>query len=190
MKSIISSLCLLLAAFLLLSAGGVDAQTNNYVLVAYDSALDLHRTFEQYVEDFRKSLNVEASDFGLYFTDAMANAIARADSFNHGAALQSCAGVAAQQSREAISRFDEPLIRLQDESVRIHLTVYQELIDTNIKESDLELFYYYHSYKIADLYANLYDELLEVLYTDLYALWAEYFVILGDMENCIAAVFA
>lgn len=189
MKSTFSLSCLILLAA---SSITVNAQATNYISAAYDSAVEMHNMYEQYVEFFRKSLNVEAADFGLYFTDAMADAIARADptSVTHGAALQSCAGVAARRSRTSIELFDEAVVSLQAESTRIHLTVVQQLLNTNVKENDLELFYYYHSHRMTALQDRLQDELLPRMYDDLSVLWADYFIILGDMEDCIEAVLA
>lgn len=181
----ISSLCLLL-----LLAVSSNGQTTNYLMNAYDSAMDLHHTFEMYVENYQKSLAVEISDFGLYFTDAMTAAIARASTAAQGSALQSCAATATEKTHTAIDLFLAPLENLQEVSTRLHQSVWQQLIETNLKEEDVELFYYYHNYRVQDAYNNLYDVLLEDLYNELYSLWAKYFTILAEMEDCIDLALA
>lgn len=187
MRSI--SVCLLL--IVVLYGATAQAQSMNYLLASYDHAIEMHNQYEQYVENFRKSLNVEAADFGLYFTEAVASAIERsAQDVYHGTAIQSCAGVAALASRDAINRFDEALLPIQQQAFDIHFTVIRQLMETNIKENDLELFYYYHNYRMDELYNHLYDELLPSLYDDLYELWDEYFVILGQMETCLESAIA
>lgn len=187
-KSTYSTPCpfvLCLAAVLVLSTSCVTGQSENYLLHAYDSAIEMHQQFEQYVDSFRASLNVEAADFGLYFTDALATAIGEASTEAEGTSLQSCAAVAAEKTRTAIELFIEPLEELQAESITLHQSVFQQLIETNVKEIDMELFYYYHNYRMEDSYNRLYGFLLVRLYDDLYSLWDKYFVILEEMEECI-----
>lgn len=182
MRNILVTLC-----FLVIFTEYSSAQ--NYLTAAYENALFLHNTYESKSLDLRKSLDVTASDFGYYYTEALASAIERSTSVAHGAGLQSCAAVAARSAQQAINGFDDHLQELQDESMRLHISVIQQLMESNIKTEEFNIFYYNHSTRMNALYKNLTEVKVPEIYEYLYELWAEYFVILGHLETCIDLVF-
>lgn len=187
MKFLLPSLPLILVV-LGTFLGSTNGQIGNYVLTAYQSAMAMREIFEYNVENFREYLNSEAQDLGTYLNNRMIIALETpATTQQQGAALQSCARLAAAESRATINGFDSHLVELQDASMRLHLTVYEQLSETNLKAIDLDEFYALHSKRMDDHYDHLNAYHLERIYYQLVDLWLAYFVIASEMDDCIDA---
>lgn len=163
----------------------VQAQTGNYLLDAYETALEMKRSYDEEAEFFRVRLTYQADDYGYYFTVRMRTALERATTEEEGAALQICAATATSSCRVLMDRFDYALRDLEQASNRLHQTVFEQLIETNIKR-DLDQFIYNHNYQMEE-----YDFLLnEVLVLELgerwFEMWWGYFDIAESLDECIS----
>lgn len=178
------SLCI--GVVLILCVVMSQAQIGNYLLEAYNSAMEVKATYEEEVAFFRERLTWQADDFGYYFTSRIRNALNENTTPAQGAALQQCAATAAVQSQESINRFKESLLSLQEDANKLQSSVYEQLMETNIKEEDLELFYYYHNYRLDAARDRLFEVHINDLGNRWMEMWFEYFTISEAMDECIA----
>lgn len=175
---------LILTTFL----GRANSEIGNYVLKAYESALATQEIFEFNVETYRRHLTSEAKDFGFYLTDQMIIAMKTPPTTEEqGEELEFCARRAAGGSREAINAFDYHLVELQDASINLHLTVYAQLSETNLKDIHPDEFYDRHNKRMEDQIYNLYNRHLDRIYYQIVELWLAYFVIANELDDCIEA---
>lgn len=181
MKSVFLTVAVILATLTL-----VQGQIGNYLLTAYDSALGMKHVHELSVENYRNSLAIESQDFGNYFTARLADVLETATTEAQGTALSNCAANAATSSRNSINRFDATLIPLQDAAMRLHLSIWEELIATNLK-ADLDLFYYQHNLRLEERYDHLNNVLVDRIRSYLTDLELSYFEISTDLNICIAS---
>lgn len=159
----------------------------NYLLHSFDSAIFWRDYYHDEANSFRTRLTSEADDFGYYFTRRMRYAIAQATTEQQGAALQICAANCADACNASITRFDDTLRVTQTEGDNVHMTVYHQLMETNIKAEDLELFYYYHSHRMLAARERYYDYLLLEMADRWAEMWWAYFVIGDALDACIDA---
>lgn len=162
----------------------------NYLLDAFESSMALQQSYEEETEYFRQRLGWQADDYAYYFTNSVRYALETATTEAQGAALQACAGEAAAKSLEAISAFDDSLQSVQNEANDLHFSVFRQLMETNIKAEDLELFYYYHSYRVAAAFDRLWDVHVVVLGDHWANMWFDYFDISEELYTCIESALA
>lgn len=184
MKLVLPRVAVILAVLVL----STQAQIGDYVLNAYNSAMAMKEIFEYNVDNFRGSLTIEAQDFGDYFTERVTREMERTTTEAQGAALSICAENAATSSRNSINRFDATLVPLQNAAMRLHLSVWEELIATNIN-ADLDTFYYRHNQRMDASYDHLNNVLLETIVSDLIDLWLDFFDFSMALSDCIEAIF-
>lgn len=159
----------------------------NYLMQSLDSAMWWEEYYFDEANFFRARLTWEADDYGYYFTTRMRNAIAAATTAQQGAALQLCAASAADQCLNLIHRFDDALRNTQADGNRLHATVYQQLMETNVKVTDLELFYYYHNYRMEEARERYYEHHLIEMGNRWADMWFGYLTIAEALDACIAA---
>lgn len=167
-----------------------EGQTGNYLLAAFDSAMEVKAEYISEADFFRERLTWQADDFGYYFTTRMRYALAQATTPAQGAALRECAAVAAATCQESINRFDDSLQALHADANQLHSSVHEQLMDTNIKAEDLELFYYYHSYRMEAARDRLFDVHIMELGNRWADMWFLYFDISEALDECISLALA
>lgn len=182
MKSLFCGLVLILAV-----ATAVKAQTGNYILQSYNSAVVIKELYEVQLNYYRVVLTEEAWDMGRVFTDQMADWIAEAQTAAQGTALRTCASQATVQCEEYIDLFGDRLEELQHETDEIHLSVYEQMMDMNIKSEEYSLFYYYHTQRLdakLERLSQYHIPRLQEAYNLIYNRWFEVYYFLRD---CSAA---
>lgn len=175
-------------AWVLCVALVVQAQSGNYLLDAYESAMEMKRSYDDEAEFFRLRLTWQADDYGYYFTVRMRTALQRATTEAEGAALQICAANSASSCRDLMNRFDYTLRDLEGASNRLHLTVFEQIIETNLKQ-DLERFIYNHNYQMEEADYLLNDVLILELADRWIEMWFAYFDIAEALDECISNAF-
>lgn len=167
----------------------VRAQSNNYLLRAYDSALEMKALYDDEIEYWREFLTGEAGDVGYYFTDIVTRALDRFPNEVQGAGITRCTNTTATYSRANINSMADELLATEVAAVILQNSVTLLLTEMNIKEYDLELFYYYHSLKMQEAYEKLIYEYVERM-SDA---WLHLFMELGyhydQLQYCILDVF-
>ena len=161
-------------------------EPTNYLLEAFQSAMKLKADYETDIFFFRERLTFQADDLAYYFTVRMRYVLTDANTEAQGAALQGCASAAANQSLELIHRFDDSLRQLEEEATQLHVSVLEELIQTNIKAVGVDVFYYYHNYRVEEAIRRL----VEVHQVELGNRWSDmwwgYFDIADELDKCTA----
>ena len=161
--------------------------TGNYLLDSYEAAVQMKQLYENDIEYWREWLTIEAQDMDFFFIELVFIGINRATAPEHGYGIAKCTAEAAETSRNNIIYMDEVMIEVQDIANTLHLTVFDLLSTTNIKEQDLELFYYYHSYVMEETEWNLW-----FLYYEMYDAWLavlmDFFDVRDRLFLCIDAV--
>lgn len=179
---------LLLCALACLAATSVRSQTTNYIMEAYNSAVLMKSYYDEEVEYFREMLTYEADDMGYYFTDLVAQGIALVDTAAQGAAIQECGFRAADLSQENIEFMEYYINAAERAANDLHTTVLLQLRNMNIKEYDLELFYYYHSYTMDDAYYDLWYWYSDNMFYSWLIVYIEFFYVNEELYDCIVEV--
>lgn len=179
-------LVVILACF---AGTAVHGQANNYLLSAYESALELKAAYHQQIMSWRDWLTIEAGDVGFYFTNIVARALDRSPNEVQGAGITSCVNTTVTYSRININNMDDELRATQEAAVNLHNSVMLQLLEMNIKENDLEMFYYYHSLKMQEAYDQLWNEYYVRLETAREHLYDEWFTRYSELDGCITTVF-
>lgn len=162
-----------------------NAQRVNYLENAFANAMAVKRNYDEELVFFRERLTWQADDFGYYFTVRMRYAIARATTEAEGATLQGCASVAAFRSRALIDRFDEALRHMEHAANNLFLSIYEQFMEMNVKKSDMELFYYLHSYRMEDAELELNEIHIPEAGNRWMEMWFGYFNIADELDDCI-----
>lgn len=179
MKSLLCGLVLVLAV----ATASVKAQTGNYILQSYNAAVVIKDLYEVQLNHYREVLTGEAWDMGRVFTDQMADWIAAAQTDAQGAALRTCANQATVQCEEYIDLFNDRLQELQHDTDAIHLSVYSQLTEWNIKSEEYSLFYYYHTQRMDERLEYLSEHhvpRLQEAYNMIYDRWFDVYYFLRD----------
>lgn len=161
--------------------------TGNYLLAAYEASMELKETFDYWAEYYRDDITYEADDYSNAFTNRIANAVQQATTAEHGLALMRCADTAADQAQEAIENFHNKIRDLKNASHHLHQSVWVQLLDWNIKDEEVSLFYYYHSLRLDEAYANFNTVLLPAIHVALLHMEEMYYVISLQLDSCIAS---
>lgn len=179
---------LLFCVFTSLATSSVHSQTTNYILASYDSAMQIKSLYDEQAEYFREYLTSEAEDMGRYFTNMVARGISIAETSTQGEAIQDCVAWAAEECRYNIMFMEYYINAAEEASNHLHLTVFDQLRSMNIKEYDLELFYYYHSYAMDQAYNDLwYWYSNNMIYSSM-VISTEYLNIYDQLFECITGV--
>lgn len=162
----------------------VNGQTGNYILESYNAAVELKLLYEVEVDRYRGFLTLEAWDMGRVFGNYMADWIALAENENQGEALRRCAEIAADGSQANIDLFADRLVDLQRDSDDLHLSVFRQLMDWNIKSEEYSLFYYYHSQRMDEGLERLNDYHVPRLQEAYNLVFADWFVLYAALQSC------
>lgn len=165
----------------------VQGQTYNYILRSYESALGIKAYYDEEIWYSREWLNIEAEDIGYFFTDVVADALERSPNEAQGAAITICANTTATISHWNIEYVADELRAVERVSIDLHNSVYSLLRDMNIKEYDLELFYYNHEIRMQEAYQALwyYGGYSDRLFYALEFIYEEWFINLYALYDCI-----
>lgn len=165
----------------------VSAQTEhgNYLLASYNEAMLIKSYYDEEVQYYREYLTYESEDMGVIFTDMVADAVAVASNPVQGERIGQCGFVTAYLGRNNIVDFERYINIAQNVGNGLHMTVLGQLRNQNIKEYDLELFYYYHSYIMQEAYDDLwYVHTYNMLYAWLDMLF-DFFDLHDALDNCL-----
>ena len=173
----VSLLVILLCAVLTCVSG-------NYLMASYDAAVEMKKEADYDIEEWRWWLTIEARDIDQYFIEIVFEGIANATTAGQGAVIARCTAAAAERGHHNVIYMDEVIMEAQESSNDLHWTVFDLLRTTNIKEQDLELFYYYHSYVMAEAYDLLYWHYYQMFDAWLEVLW-DFFDNQYDLYECI-----
>lgn len=177
---------LLLSVLACWSVASVNGQTTNYLLASYDSAMFLKYYYDYEVQSFRQYATWEAEDMGYYFTEIAAGGIGLATSAGHGAGIRSCISVAVRECQFNINFMDRYIVETEHAANDLHKSVMDQLVKINIKEYDLELFYYYHNYVMEDAYQALWYVFWDNMFYSYYWVYIDFFYNYEFLYTCIA----
>lgn len=169
---------------ILLAANG-NAQTGNYILESYNAATALQRRYEIEVNHYGWMLTLEMRDLGN-FANLLATWIGFADNEAQGEALRICAETIVELSRTNIDLFADRIFDLQQDSQELHLTVFRQLMEMNIKSEEYSLFYYYHSQRMDERLNLLEDHHIPRLEEALELVYDDWFILYVNMTDCAA----
>lgn len=178
------SFVLLLGVLACWSVASVHGQTGNYLMLSYDSAMVMKSYYDEEVDYFRNYATWEAEDMG-YFTDLALDAVDEATTAEQGASIQTCVAAAARESQFNINFQDRYLVETSQAAVRLHSTVMQQLSFMNLKEYDLELFYYYHNYIMEGAYEDLWYFYAENLFYSWLMVYLDWYYVYDDLYYCV-----
>lgn len=176
-------LCLL--GFLAVATFPVRGQTTNYIVESHKSAMLVNLYFEEEVEYWRMWLTIEAYDMGFFFTDLIAQAAALAQNPTHGAGIASCAAVAHFDSTININYLDRAILLVEKDGRALHSSVFELLRGVNIKEADLELFYYQHNYVVQEFYDRLWEEHFDNLFYSWLVVLLDFYYVYDELFYCL-----
>lgn len=156
----------------------------SYLQYAYDSALEVIAEYSFERNYFRALLTWESNNVGAIFVSLLADGIDEIQTPEQGEEMRRCAESTATTSQNYLNRMDDLIGKLEDDMSNLHQTVYGQLMDMNIKQEDIYLFYYYHSLRMEDAMQRLEDHhyILHDAYTDIYFSFFDEFYAL---EECI-----
>lgn len=180
-------LCLVLACFV---GTAVRGQANNYLLFAYNAAVAMKAEYLAEIEYWSEALTVEADDMGYYYTNLVAEGLERATTEAQGAAISRCANQTVYYCELNINYLSNEIRAAGDAAVELHNSVNLQLREMNIKEYDLELFYYYHSYKMQEAYEALWglDGFSDRMFYEWIWVLIDFFYNYDDLYYCIDEV--
>lgn len=154
----------------------VHGQTN-YLLASFEAAMELQEEYVNEIDYWRDWLTIEADDMGYYFTDMVAQGIELSSSAAQGAAIGECGRTAHNYSRANINYMADTMRDTEIAGNSLHVSVMLQLSNMNIKEADLELFYYYHGYAMDEAYYNLWNDYADrMFFAWIYVLFDFYYV--------------
>lgn len=163
---------------------GTLAQTN-YLVNSHEAAMNVHAYYEEEIAYWREKLTYEAKDMGNDYTDLVADALAEATTEQQGRGISSCAADAEWKSRINIDFFDLVIQDAEEEAHKLHSSVWTHLQEVNVKETDWELFYYYHNYVVQEFYDHLWD----FHFIDMFDAWihvmAGYYYAFDELFECL-----
>lgn len=166
----------------------VEAQRSNYILLAYEAAMETVAEYDFERDFFRALLTWESNNVGSIFVTILSDGIDHIQTEAQGDEMRLCAERTATASQNYLNRMDDLLRKLESDMTNLHLTVFQQLIDTNIKAESVELFYYYHGLRLEEALSEL-DEQSVVLhdaYTDIYfSFFDEFYALEACINNVV-----
>lgn len=139
-------------------SAAVRGQANNYLLSAYESSLAMKAEYVEEIEYWSQWLTIEADDMGYYFTDLVADGLQLATTEAQGAAISRCANQTVHYCELNINYMSEEIRKSAIAAVNLQNSVFLQLREMNIKQYDLELFYYFHDYRIQEAYEALWGD--------------------------------
>lgn len=186
MKSILSLLSLFA-----ISAGSlvvVHAQSTNYLLASHNASLTVLNYYHQEIALWREFLTGEGNDMGVIYTNLTAEAMQLATTAAQGAGISDCAALAGGDSRYNIIYMDNAILHMETDAYGLHSTVLDLLMDFNIKDADLEIFYYVHGYVAEQYYEKLFNYHMENVFNASWYILLDFFYIYNDLTECLNAV--
>lgn len=184
MKSItvLSVLSVLVIAVL----SSVNGQTGDYLWDAFNSSSAMRTEYYYEVDYWSTWLTIEMDDVGEVFTDLVVEAVERSTNAAQGDAIARCSLDVADRSKENYNYMADTIRRTKEAANALHLSVLQQFIELNIKEYDLELFYYYHSYIISNAYYALHNDYSMAMMMAWLEVFEDFFYLHEQLEDCIA----
>lgn len=164
----------------------VRGQTN-YLMASFDSAMDMKAYYDHEVNAFREELTKQTSDMGHYFTEKISLSLAEASTPAQGAAIQACAVVNQYDCGNAIDYMDYYIRTADRAGNRLHSSVIEQLSQHNIKEYDLEIFYYNHNTRMAKAFEDLWYVYSDNMFYAMITVIMEFFYIQDDLVDCLDA---
>lgn len=162
-----------------------NADPLNHLLAAQEAAMALHRDTYYWTDYYRDSLNYESADIGtahlqevVYWLDDNAETEA------YGQQAQNCTHFYTGMSWEIIQTGDEILNRMIAATNRLHQSVAEQLIASNVLAIDWDTFTALHDVRLAEAKERL-DLLLIEIDEHINFLWHENIWINWELFQCL-----
>lgn len=184
MKSVVKDLLLSVLAFISVVTA-CNGQETNGLLAAHNSAIQLKLYYDEEVNYWREYVTIEAFDMGEFFGIVVGDGIDQATRATQGAAIQTCAAVAAEESRILILSMDHYVIAMDRDGNNLHSSVLKQLGQTNVLRSASDEFYEYHNLAMEAAFNKLWTyHFLNVFFAWLNAV-VEFYIIHEELSSCI-----
>lgn len=184
----LSFFLLLIGAFVIYGSLGVQGDpTSNYLELAYDSALAMRERYYQVVDYYHNQLTEIINEMGRYYLDHMEDSLEQATTQQQGEALRLCARQASIHAQDSILGVHNAIFATETAATQLHLSIYKQLMETNIKESTLDTIYYHHSYRMEEAYQVLTEELHYQVTAKANYLYYDFYAITEELDDCVAA---
>lgn len=181
------SLFLIAAIGCLLLASSSYGQANNYLLLAHDAAMERREPLESFLDEYREHLVSESGFVGtshlaelLYWLDE------QEENFATGDKARYCTEMYSEMSWTLIQQGHEILGRLLTGINGFHQSVAEELMATNIMNTNLDDFYYFHTLRLDQTSAAL-DVISTEIVDHMDYMWYETANIAWELYECLNA---
>lgn len=170
-------------------AFGAKGQTVNYLIDALEASNELREKYSIQVHYWRGMLSDESEDVGFLFTDLAADLIALSSTAAQGAIIAECFKTATYNSKRSMEALGDTITRTEEAANVLHLSVIKQLSELNVKEHDMEIFYYYHSNIINNAHYELWNVHEEAMFLAWFKLNSDFFYNSNLLYNCTSDLF-
>lgn len=163
-----------------------SAEDTNYLIFAYETALNVQHTVKTGANDQTARLTVAAEELSRVLTDRV---IAKVDTITtpEQAFIQGCILEASTKPLTYIRNVHDKLEHVYDQSLDFHSAVIQEITGKDLLQIDFEHFYHDLTNHLKEILADLNDQLY-VISNSIVALAGSTMMLDFTLENCLRGV--
>lgn len=144
--------------------------------------------FDYNANYYRDYLNYETENMSRNLNELVSQALETATTEARGAAIRSCAVVAAYACVDATGKMLDNLTTLHNEALIYYQIILNELSNMNVFVEDFEVFYYYFTVRMEESYERLNDVLLQDVLDSLIDILDASRLIFDNLDSCLNAV--